>query len=75
MDKRRKPSDTRQKPISKERLSHLASFPELSPDPVMELDLSGNIQYLNPATPREQPKAGRGFPSENQSPGGATVRN
>ncbi len=52
MDKRRKPSDTRQKPISKERLSHLASFLELSPDPVMELDLSGNIQYLNPAAKR-----------------------
>ncbi len=42
--------------IVKEKLSHLASFPELSPDPVMELDLSGNIQYLNPAAKRLFPE-------------------
>jgi PAS domain S-box-containing protein len=32
-----------------ETLQHLASFPELNPNPVVEVDLSGNVYYLNPA--------------------------
>ena len=32
-----------------EALARLASFPELNPNPIAEIDLTGNICYLNPA--------------------------
>ena len=32
-----------------ERLAQLASFPELNPNPVIEVDLTGHIHYLNQA--------------------------
>jgi PAS domain S-box-containing protein len=35
---------------AKDEISHLASFPELNPNPVLELDMAGNIKYMNPAT-------------------------
>jgi diguanylate cyclase (GGDEF)-like protein/PAS domain S-box-containing protein len=38
-----------------ESLAQLASFPELNPQPVIELDLDGNITYLNLAAKRVFP--------------------
>jgi diguanylate cyclase (GGDEF)-like protein/PAS domain S-box-containing protein len=36
--------------LSAEKLSKLASFPELSPYPIIEINLTGEITYLNSAT-------------------------
>lgn len=36
-------------PQDQEELIRLASFPELSPHPIIEVDWDGNITYLNPA--------------------------
>ena len=36
-------------PQDREELIRLASFPELSPSSIVEIDLKGNITYLNPA--------------------------
>ncbi len=40
----------RAKSLENERLQRLASFPELNPSPVLEVDLSGRITYCNPAS-------------------------
>ncbi len=36
--------------ISSARIEYLAAFPELSPNPVIEITLAGNINYSNPAS-------------------------
>ena len=35
---------------AEDQISHLASFPELNPSPVLELDAAGKVKYLNPTT-------------------------
>jgi PAS domain S-box-containing protein len=39
-------SESRQ---TQKKLNHLASFPEMNPNPAVEVDFDGSIQYLNPA--------------------------
>ncbi|MBD2447843.1 EAL domain-containing protein [Nostoc sp. FACHB-152] len=41
---------------SETALARLASFPELIPNPIIEMDLEGTITYLNPAAATKFPK-------------------
>ncbi|MBD2299909.1 MULTISPECIES: EAL domain-containing protein [Nostocales] len=41
---------------SETALARLASFPELIPNPIIEMDLGGTITYLNPAASAKFPK-------------------
>ena len=47
--------EERQKSIQ-QSLERLASFPELFSDPIVEIDLKGNITYLNPAAIKRFPQ-------------------
>ena len=42
--------------LSQEDLFRLASFPELSPNPIVEIDWDGNVTYLNPAATAKFPE-------------------
>jgi diguanylate cyclase (GGDEF)-like protein len=41
---------------NEEALARLASFPELNPNPILEVNFSGAITYLNPAAVRQFPE-------------------
>jgi PAS domain S-box-containing protein len=45
---------------AEERSRHLASFPQLNPNPVIEVDASGNVIFANPGTERMLESLGRG---------------
>ena len=47
-----------------EEVRHFASFPELSPNPVIEIDPSGTICYVNPAMGNLFPEMAVGLPSK-----------
>jgi len=49
---------------AEERIRYLASFPELNPNPVMELDMEGHITYSNPMTERILRELGLRDPSK-----------
>ncbi len=49
-----------------EHNKHLASFPQLDPDPVIELSSSGQVKYLNPAA--QKLLEGYGFNADDYSP-------
>ena len=43
---------------AQEEILRLASFPKLNPSPVIELDATGKVTYLNPAAERDFPDLG-----------------
>ncbi|MGE5894838.1 MAG: transporter substrate-binding domain-containing protein [bacterium] len=45
--------DITERKRAKERIAHLASFPEMNPNPIVETDPEGRTTYINPAM-REQ---------------------
>ena len=44
--------DISERKADEERMRRLASFPELNPNPVLEVNLTGEITFCNPATER-----------------------
>jgi PAS domain S-box-containing protein len=48
-------TDIHDQKLAEEKKAWLASFPELNPNPVAEIDLNGNFHYLNPAAHRAFP--------------------
>ncbi len=49
-------SDTDFANYNEEALARLASFPELNPNPIVEVNITGAITYLNPAAARQFPE-------------------
>ncbi len=40
---------------AEEKIAHLASFPEMNPNPIMELEPEGRVTYINPGMKKEFP--------------------
>ena len=51
--------DITERKLAEAELKRLASFPMLSPDPVVEVDAEGNVDFCNPAADRMFPDLGR----------------
>jgi signal transduction histidine kinase len=49
------PTDDDFQSLSEAALVRLASFPELTPTPILEIDLSGTVTYLNPSAVMQFP--------------------
>jgi PAS domain S-box-containing protein len=45
-------NDITEHKVMENKLAHVASFPELNPNPIFEVDEDGNIIYANPSTGR-----------------------
>ena len=48
--------EIQQSQYAREELTRLASFPELNPAAIIELDMSGQVYYMNPAATRQFPE-------------------
>jgi len=64
--------DITERKWGEEKISYLASFTDMNPNPVIELGRNGDIHYVNPATARYFPdyhKLGQDHPLFNDLPG------
>ncbi|MRR13159.1 PAS domain S-box protein, partial [bacterium] len=53
-------TDVTERERSREAVRYLASFPELNPNPIVEIDLDGKVLFCNPAAQRLFPELGQG---------------
>ena len=53
-------NDVTELKLAKERSSHLASFPQLNPNPILEIDFSGKVTFCRSGLPENVEKPGDG---------------
>jgi len=56
--------DITEKKKAEDKISRLASFPEMNPNPIYEIDFNGTVVYANPAAQKLKAD-GLAFPAEN----------